>query len=243
MDAAEHTAWIEEKKFTDWYPNLATGKTDFMHEMTEVQKRRDVITFRGWEIWEGEFEEGLEKEPMRDAEVIGWHMSKAAWDGKAPTGKEIIHRARQIINIQKEFPIPMIIFHPFSGHIREVQRAAEAAGRDIAQIKKEEYRYFTAAQQKELIDLLKGSSVYIEIGRAWASLREDPVVWAAFIEDIRPLTDGGLKFTVSTDAHGTRSFDKPFDPEYYCKDLGITLENVNAIVRELLAIRAKRSIR
>jgi hypothetical protein len=242
MDDKRNKEWVKANNFDDWYPNTITGKYDFIKEMSTVESRNDVLTFRGWEIWEGEIERGLEKHPMKEAEVIGWHMSKAAWNGKAPTGKELISRARQIIDIQKEFPVPMIIFHPFTGHIREVREAADRSGLNLSSIRKEEYRYFTTAEQKELIDILNGSSVYIEISRGWSSLWDDPIVRAAFIEDIRPLVEGEIAFTVSTDAHGTGSFDKSFDPEYYCNDLGITPENANTIIRELLAIRARRKL-
>ena len=188
-------------------------------------------------------DEGLEKQPIKEAEVIGWHISKAAWNGKAPAGKEFIIRARQVIEIQKEFHVPMIIFHPFTGHFNEVRETAVKSGRKPASIKKEEYRYFTPEQQRELIEILKGSSVYIEISRGWSALWDDPVVREAFKEDIRPLVEGGLKFTVSTDAHRMESFKKPFDPVYYCNDLGITPENVNTLIRELLAIRAKKNLK
>jgi hypothetical protein len=243
LDEREHKEWITKNKFTDWYPNSTTGKYDLMKDLSAVESRKDVITFRGWEIWEGEIEEGLEKQPMREAEVIGWHISKAAWNGKAPAGKELIIRARQVIDIQKEFHVPMIIFHPFIGRIHEVREAAVRAGRKLSSMKKEEYRYFTPAQQQELIDVLKGSSVYIEISKGWSTLWDDSIVRAALAEDIRPLVEGGIKFTVSTDAHGLETFKKPFNPESYCNDLGITPENVNAIIRELLAIRAKRNLK
>jgi len=243
MDEREHQAWIQKNHFTNWYPNTTTSKSDLMRELSAVQERKDVLTFRGWEVWEGEIEEGLEKQPMKEAEVIGWHLSKAAWNGKAPTGKELISRARLILELQKEFPVPMIIFHPFTGHIKQVREIAVGAGRKVSSIKKEEYRYFTQAQQKELIELLRGSSVYIEISRGWSTLWEDATVREAFTEDIRPLAEGGLKFTVSTDAHGLESFKQPYHPEAYCRELGITPENVNTIVRELLAIRAKRNLK
>ena len=35
---------------------------------------------------------------------------------------------------------------------------------------------------------------------------------------------------------------KPFDPKLYCEPCGITPQNTNTLVRELLAIRAKRSV-
>ena len=242
MDDKRNKEWVKSKKFIDWYPNTTTGKYDFMKDMTTVESRGDILTFMGWEIWEGEIERGLEKPPMKEADFIGWHISKAAWNGKAPSGKELVSRARQIIDIQREFPVPMIIFHPFTGYIQEVKEAAAKSGRHISSIKKEEYRYFTPAEQKELIELLNGTSVYIEIERGWATLWNDPIVREAFTEDIRPLVEGGIKFTVSTDAHGKGSFDQPYNPEYFCKDLGITAENTNTIIRELLAIRAKKNL-
>lgn len=242
MNEKEHKEWIAEDKLVDWYPNPGSARTDFMNDLSNAQKRDDILIFKGWEIWEGELDEGLEKEPMKYAEVIGWHLSKAAWDGKAPMGKEIIHRARQILEVQNEFPVPMIIFHPFTGHYRQVQEEAVKSGRDISSIKKEEYRYFTPAEQKELIEVLHGTSVYIEVSKGWSSLFKNPAAREAFIEDIRPLVEGGLKFTVSTDAHKKTSFKETFEPELYCNDLGITPENANAIIRELLAIRTKKTI-
>ena len=242
MNAEEHRAWITKNNFTDWYPNLNNGKIDFQNDLEKAQKREDLLIFRGWEIWEGELDEGLDKEPMKDTEVIGWHMSKAAWDGRAPKGKELIHRAKQILEVQKEFPVPMIIFHPFNANIKAVRDAAAKAGKDLKSIKKEEYRYFTSQEQKELIGLLKGSPVFIEIERDWANLIKDPVVREAFREDILPLAEAGVRFTVSTDAHRRNSFDQPYDPESYCRDLGVTAENVNSIIRELLEIRAKKNM-
>lgn len=243
MTDSAQAVWLNKNKVENWYPDSASARQSFMKDLDKAQKRNDILVFRGWEIWEGEIDEGLEKEPMKEVEVIGWHISKAAWNGKVPEGKELITRARQIIEIQKEFHVPMIIFHPFGARIRAVQDAAKKAGHDPASITTDEYRYFTIGEQKELINILGGRSVYIEIEREWSEFWDNPKIREAFIEDIRPLTLAGLKFTVSTDAHGKESFNTPYDPAKYCSDLGITLENVNAIIRELLAIRAKKSLR
>ena len=229
MDSKEHEDWLKEKNFTNWYPNFKTGKTDFMNEMENAKTRDDVITFRGWEIWEGEFEEGLEKDAMKLAEVIGWHMSRAAWDGKDPAGRELIYRAKQIVNIQKEFPIPMIIFHPFYARIKSIKKAAVTEGRNFSEIEKKEYRYFTKSEQDELIDVLSHSSVYIEISKDWFEHWSDPVVREAFIEDIRPLAERGVKFTVSTDAHHVGHLNEPYDPVRYCDDLGSATESALAL--------------
>jgi len=242
MSGKEREGWIKKNKVSDWYPDSTSARKEFMKELESVENRKDILAFRGWEIWEGEIDEGLDKAPMRDAEVISWHMSKAAWSGKAPGGKELIIRARQIVEIQKEFPVPMIIFHPFAGRIKAVKDAAVKSGRDISSITREEYRYFTPEEQKELTKILAGRSVYIEIERGWSGLWNEQPVREAFIEDIRPLAEGGVKFTISTDAHGKESFNTPYDPEKYCNDLGITSENVNAIIRELLSFRAKRNL-
>jgi len=242
MTDKEQNAWLKKNKVGNWYSDPTSARQDFMNDLAKVETRNDIITFHGWEIWEGEIDEGLEKEPMHDAEVIGWHISKAAWDGIAPGGKEIIKRAQQIVEIQQEFPVPMIIFHPFGGRIKAVKDEARKAGVPLSSLEKADYRCFTPDEQQKLIKILAGRSVYIEIEREWSKLWDDQTVREAFIEDIRPLVEGGIKFTVSTDAHGIESFKTPYDPAKYCNDLGIKPENVNALIRELLAIRAKRNL-
>jgi hypothetical protein len=237
----ENKNWTEERKFQDWYPVAAKGHSALMNDLSAAEQRTDVITFRGWEIYEGEMDTGIEAEPMTLAEVIGWHISPNN-GRKAPDGQTLLKRAAQIIALQKEFPIPMILFHPFSMRIENLQRTAQKSGRDITTISAEEYRFFQTGEQEALIELLHGKSVYIEISHGLAQYWEDEVVRQAVMEDIRPLVEGGLEFTVSTDAHGVRSFNKPFDPGYYCNDLGVTPENTNTLVRELLAIRAKRNL-
>jgi histidinol phosphatase-like PHP family hydrolase len=242
MNKEEHAEWIDKNKVNDWYPILEDGHKTMMQEFEEAKKRDDVIIFKGWEIWEGEFEEGLEREPMKYADVIGWHISKAAWDAP-PKGEHIIQRAKQIIDIQKEFPIPMIIYHPFSMRISAVQKEFAEAGKDKSSITVADYRFFAPGEQEKLIDILKGQSVYIEIGRDNAKYWNDPVVKQALIEDIKPLAVGGVQFVVSTDAHVVAHIKKSFNPELYCKDLGITPENTNTIVRELMAIEAIKKLK
>jgi hypothetical protein len=42
--------------------------------------------------------------------------------------------------------------------------------------------------------------------------------------------------------HHFRAATKPFDPEHYCVPLEITSLNTNIIVRELIALRTRRSL-
>ncbi len=237
----ENKKWSEERNFQDWYPVGTKGHSALMNDLAAAENRTDVITFRGWEIYEGEMDTGIEAEPMKLAEVIGWHISPNN-GRKAPDGQTLLKRASQIITLQKEFPIPMILFHPFSMRIENLQRTAQKSGRDITSISVEDYRFFQPSEQEQLVELLRGKSVYIEISHGLAQYWEDKAVRQAVMEDIGPLVEGGLQFTVSTDAHGVRSFVKPFDPGYYCKELDITPENTNTLVRELLVIRAKRNL-
>jgi len=242
MNKEEHAEWIEKNKAKDWYPILSEGHKAMMEEFEQAKKRDDVIIFKGWEIWEGELDEGLEKEPMKYADVIGWHISKAAWDAP-PKGENIIQRAKQIIEVQKEFQVPMIIYHPFSMRIGAVQKEFAEAGKDKSSITVSDYRFFQPGEQEKLVDILRGKSVYIEISRDNARYMDDPVAKQALIEDIKPLADAGVQFVVSTDAHVPAHFNKSFNPEYYCKDLGVTPENTNTIVRELMAIEAIKKLK
>ncbi len=55
---------ISVKKWgNDWYPLGADGHKALMNDLTSTQARKDVITFRGWEIWEGELDEGVDPNP------------------------------------------------------------------------------------------------------------------------------------------------------------------------------------
>jgi hypothetical protein len=52
----------------------------------------------------------------------------------------------------------------------------------------------------------------------------------------------GVQFTVSTDGHGVRGAQMPFEPRVYCDSLGVTPANTNTVVRELLALRARNAV-
>ena len=234
----EFDAWVAENKFTKWHPTGKEGQKSLMNDLEGLKKRTGIIAFRGWEIWEGELDEGLDRDAMRMAEVIGWHISS---NGN-PCGKMLIKRIRQIIEVQKEFPIPMIVFHPFSMRIERVQRMAKQQGKDLAALTVQDYRFFQPGEQEEVIGLLRGKSIYIEISRGQEGCWKDPVIREALIADIKPLAEAGVQFTVSTDAHGVREMKTHFDPATYCTEIGVTPRNTNTIVRELLAIRAKSSL-
>jgi hypothetical protein len=236
MPAKETKEWTEERKFQDWYPTANDGHTALMKDLSSIENRDDIITFRGWEISEDELDTGIEVAPMKLAEVIGWHISPKN-GGDAPNGQTLLKRASQVINIQKEFPIPMILFHPFSMRIENIQRTAEKSNRAIATISVDEYRFFKPGEQEQLIEVLRGQSVYIEISHDLSRYWDNKTVRESVIEDVRPLVEAGIQFAVSTDAHGVSSLNN-FNPNYYCDDLGITPKNTNAIVRELIAIRA-----
>lgn len=233
--------WAAERKFQQWYGGGAEGRRAFMEDMVSALSRPDVITFRGWEVYEGELDTGLEREPLQMAEVIGFHVSPNH-RGDPPDGQLFIRRIGQIAEAQKEFPVPMILFHPFTMRFEHIQRKATQAGRDLSTLTVDEYRFFQPGEQERVAELLRGKSIYVEISRSTGHYWEDPVCRTALIADIRPLADMGVQFTVSTDAHGLRSAQMPFEPRLYCDSLGVTPANTNTIVRELLALRARNAV-
>jgi hypothetical protein len=82
----------------------------------------------------------------------------------------------------------------------------------------------------------------LEISHAQQYQMVNPVTREASIADIKPLADAGVQFTVSTDAHYLKDVQgRPFQPEVYCAPLGVTPENTNSIVRELVTLRRARS--
>ena len=231
-----------KKTFAVTYPTGPAGHKTLMDDFDALAARRkDAILFKGWEVYEGELDTGVEPDPMRMADVIGWHISPNH-SGQPPDGGTLIKRIRQILEIQKRFPVPMIVFHPFTMRLEHIQRKAKAAGRDVKAILPGEYRFFTARQQAEVAHLLQGTSVYIEISNAQAQYINDPACREALIADIKPLVEAGVQFTVSTDNHSVASAKKPFVPEEYTSLYGVTPFNTNTIVRELLAMKAKRGL-
>lgn len=234
----EYAAWAKEGGFPQWYTVGPQGHRALMADFAEAAKRDDVIIFRGWEIYEGELDTGLELEPMRMADVIGWHISPNH-AGDPPDGKKLIRRIRQIAEAQKQVPVPMIVFHPFTMRFEHIQRKAQQVGKDLKTLTVANYRFFQPGEQEEVIKLLKGKSIYIEIARGTDACWQDPVLRETLIADIKPLADGGVQFTVSTDNHGLAGAKRPFAPERYCEALGVTPENTNGIVRELLARRER----
>jgi hypothetical protein len=81
-----------------------------------------------------------------------------------------------------------------------VLRAARERGVDKSTLTVQDYRFFQSGEAEEVCRLLKGKSVYIEISRGQERVWEEPVIRQALIEDIRPLAQAGVQFTVSTDA-------------------------------------------
>ncbi|MBX7254926.1 MAG: hypothetical protein K1Y02_01100 [Candidatus Hydrogenedentes bacterium] len=233
--------WTKNQGLQQWYPLGFEGQKAFLDDAASLRVRNDVITFRGWEISETELDEELDTEPMRLAEVIGWHISPNS-PGDAPNGQSLIKRIRQILEVQKQFPVPMIVFHPFSMRMEKVQKVARKAGKDIKSLTVEDYRFFKPGEQEEVAALLRGQSVYIEMAHGTSGYWDDPVARAAFIADIKPLAERGVQFTVSTDGHHVNGARKPFEPEVYCAETGITPQNTNTLVRELLAIRTRNSV-
>jgi hypothetical protein len=176
---------------------------------------------------------------MRLADVIGFHISPR--NGRAPPhGQTLMKRVRQIKELQKQLPIPMILFHAFPMRLENLQRTAKANGRDPRTLTVAECRFFQPGEQETLIGLLRGSSIYVEMNRDTAAYFDDPVCREALIADILPLAQAGVQFTVSTDNHSLPAAKRPFAPERYCTPCGVTASNCNTIVRELLAHRAPR---
>jgi hypothetical protein len=238
---SDYEAWRAQGKFEAFYPVGPAGHKALMEDFERASRRHDAIIFKGWEIYEGELDTGLEAAPMEMAELIGWHISPNH-GRSAPDGRSLIRRARQAKEAQKRFPVPMVLFHPFPMRLENLQRTARDQGRDPKTLTVAEYRFFQPGEQQELAEVLRNSSVYVEISRATAGYFTDPVCREALIADIKPLAEAGVQFVISTDNHGLKAAQMPFRPALYCDALGVTALNTNAIVRELLALRAKRSL-
>jgi len=235
-------AWYAKNStFPHWYGVGPEGRKALMDDLGALRSRNDIIVFRGWEIYEGDLDRPIEEDALRQADVVGFHISPNN-GRRAPDGESFIHRIRQIIELQTRWPMPVILFHPLTMRFENLQRTAQQAGRDVNSITTAEYRFFTPAQQDTVISLLRGRSIYIEIGAGTAHSMDSAATRQALLEDIKPLVDGGVQFTVSTDAHGLRSMQGPFQPETYCEPLGITPRNTNTIVRELLVQRARKAV-
>jgi hypothetical protein len=212
-----------------------------MADFDSMTSRKDVLIFKGWEVSETELDSGLELPPMRMAEVIGWHISPRN-GSEPPNGQTLLKRVRQIKEAQKQLPVPMILLHPFPMRLENIRRTAAAKGRDLRTITVQEYRFFRPGEQEELIRMLKGTSIYIEMNRDTEHYIDDPACREALIADIAPLAKAGVQFTIASDNHHMRAANKPFEPERYCEPAGVTPLNTNTIVRELLALRAKASL-
>ncbi|MEN6603712.1 MAG: hypothetical protein ABFD86_14975 [Bryobacteraceae bacterium] len=237
---ADYDAWREKSKFFALYPLGAAGHRALMTDFDNVARRGDVIVFKGWEVSERELDSGLEDAPLRMADVLGFHISPNN-GGAPPNGGTLIKRVRQLLEAQKKYPVPMILFHPFPMRMENLQRTAQKQGRDAKTITASEYRFFQPGEQEELIRLLKGQSIYVEMNWDTEAYWKIPACREALIADIKPLADGGVQFTVGSDSHYLGHMRKSFRPAPWCEPAGVTALNTNTIVRELLAIRTKRS--
>lgn len=233
--------WRTKGGFQARYPTAADGHKALFADFDRMAARKDALIFKGWEVGETELDSGLELPPMRMADVIGWHISPHN-RGEPPNGQTLLKRVRQIREVQKQLPVPMIVLHPFPMRLENIRKAAAAKGRDARTIKAGEYRFFRFGEQEELIRLLRGTSIYIEMNRDTEQYFDDPACREALIADIAPLARAGVQFTIASDNHHLRAANKPFQPERYCVPAGVTPLNTNTIVRELLALRARHKL-
>ena len=235
----EYADWAREEGVPQWYPMGGAGHAAFIADVTQLARQRtDLVIFKGWEVAEFDLDDGVNYAPLQAADVVGWHIS-STHEGDEPNGALFIRRIRQVIEAQQKLNVPMILFHPFPARLGRLEKLAKKAGRSRESLTVEELRFFKPGEQEEVIRLLKDTSIYIEMGRGTESYWSTPNMRAALIADIKPLADGGVKFTVSTDAHTPDNLKKPFHPEVYCGPCGITAENANAIINDLLARRKK----
>jgi hypothetical protein len=109
---AGYDAWRAKNKFEALYPLGAAGHHALMTDFDTVARRKDVVVFKGWEVSERELDTGLEDAPLRMADVLGFHISPNN-GGEPPNGKTLIKRTKQLLEAQKKYRVPMILFHPF----------------------------------------------------------------------------------------------------------------------------------
>lgn len=236
----EYAQWAKEEGVQQWYPMGTAGHAALMADITTLAAaRKDLTIFKGWEVAEFDLDDGVNYEPLKAAQIIGWHIS-STHEGDEPNGALFIRRVKQVKEVQKKLDVPMILFHPFPARLGRLAKVAKKAGRTLDSLTVDELRFFKPGEQDEVIRLLKDSSIYIEMGRGTEGYWDTPNMREALIADIKPLADAGVKFTVSTDAHTPDSFKKPFHPEVYCEPCGITPENANAIIKDLMDRRNRQ---
>ncbi len=239
MNTKESAKWARDHGGRLLYPMGAEGHRALMADFDKAAAARpDLTIFKGWEISEFDFEEGLEEAPIDLADVVGWHISPNHDEGP-PDGALLIKRIKQIKEVQQRHPVPMIVFHPFTMRLERLAKDAKKTGKDPSLLTTSDFRFFKPGEQEEVIRLLKDVSIYIEMALESGDCLDNPAMRAALIADVKPLADAGVKFTVSTDNHYIGHAKKTFQPEKYCEPCGITVENANALIRELCARKAK----
>lgn len=238
----QYRDWLlQHPAFVVRYPMGIAGHRALLADFAKAAERRDLLVFTAWEVSEDELDTGTEPDALAAVDAVGFHISPR--HGRAPPdGRHLIRRARQVKELRKRIPLPMILFHPFTMRVENLERTAQREGRSPASLTAAQYRFFQPGEQRELAELLRGSSVYIEIALETGACLERPACREAMIADVKPLAGMGVQFTVSTDAHGVRHAKTPFRPESYCGPLGVTPANANTLVRELLALRARKQL-
>jgi len=203
---------------TPRYPLAPEGQKRFVAEVEALRKsRKDLIIFSGWEALETDVDTGLEWSAMEMVDCIGWHMDKP------PDAGHYVQRAKQIRDVQRKLEKPVILYHPF-------RQPTPQPDETVATL-----RRLGREHQKQLIDILGDSSVYLEINLSvllqyWPK----PARRQAMIEDFQPLAEAGLEFTVGSDAHRIPDIEY-HEPERYLPELGIHPRQVTSIVGDLLA--------
>src|SRR5262245_116944 len=130
----QYREWLERSpRVLARYPMGPAGHRRLFEDFREAARRRDVIVFGGWEVYEGELDTGIDEEALRLADVVGWHISPNN-GGAPPDGAKLIRRAEQVVALQKRIPKPMILFHPFTMRVENVMRRAQGEKRNVESI-------------------------------------------------------------------------------------------------------------
>ena len=209
----EYAAYLERKGFPRWYPNGLVGFREFCRQVRHQGAIRDIQILLGLEVYHGDFPD-IRPDFLDGLDFIGCHISKT--ESFEPWGDFLLHAASKLSRVAHQHALTGVLFHPFNHSFwSHRQGITPARGLNIIQ----------PDRLDDFANEMASLDICIEIN--WGSDAKNldqPIFLQEYLPVIEALRERQVRFWLGSDVH--RSLDAPYNMNYLCSELGISIKDV-----------------